>query len=125
MKLLSNLLKGASLTTALFVFQACYGTPNSIMLEESGEAPMSFSVRSKSTGEPLGGIRVLGAAYDAGGAYYQELGTTGDDGCCSVSIPYIKNLKGPFIRFEDPLEVYAQKDTVLYDLRERNIEIKL
>ena len=34
-------------------------------------------------------------------------------------------MKGPFIRFEDPQAVYAQKDTVLYDLRERDIEIKL
>lgn len=125
MKWLHNLLKGATLTTALFIFQACYGTPNSILLEENGEAPMSFSVRSKATGEPLGGIRVLSAEYDMGGAYYQEIGITGDDGRCSVNIPYTRNMKGPFIRFEDTHGVYAQKDTVLYDLRERDIEIKL
>lgn len=125
MKWLHNLLKGATLTTALFIFQACYGTPNSILLEENGEAPMSFSVRSKATGEPLGGIRVLSAEYDTGGAYYQEIGVTGADGRCNVYIPYTRNMKGPFIRFEDPQAVYAQKDTVLYDLRERDIEIKL
>ena len=125
MKWLAKLLKGASFTTALFIFQACYGPYNEIMLEERGEAPMSFSVSSKATGEPLGGIRILSAEYDAGGAYYQELGITGSDGRCSVIIPYTRNLKGPFLRFEDPQELYSQKDTVLYDLRERDIEIKL
>ena len=125
MKWLAKLLKGASFTTALFIFQACYGPYNNIMLEDRGEAPMSFSVQSKATGEPLSGIRILGAEYDAGGAYYQELGVTGKDGRCSVSIPYVRNMKGPLMRFEDPAEVSAQKDTVLYDLRERDIVIKM
>jgi hypothetical protein len=126
MKWLFRLLRGASFTTALFIFQACYGTPSeSIMLRERGEAPMTFSILSKTSGEPLGGIRVLGAEYDAGGAYYEELGITGSDGRCHVNIPYIRNQKGPFLRFEDPSEIYSQKDTVLYDLQEREIVIKL
>ena len=41
MKWLRNLLKGLSLTTALFVFQACYGTPAAIqedyLLENESE----------------------------------------------------------------------------------------
>ena len=34
MRWLHNLLKGASLTGALFVFQACYGTPEAPPFEE-------------------------------------------------------------------------------------------
>ena len=126
MKWLLNILRGASFTTALFIFQACYGTPQpDFMLEERGEAPMLFTVKSKASGEPLGGIRILGTEYKSQGEYYQELGITGDDGRCTVNIPYIRNMKGPFLRFEDPQEIYAQKDTVLYDLQEREITIKL
>lgn len=126
MKWLFRLLRGASFTTALFIFQACYGTPQpDVLLEEGGEAPMSFSVKSKVSGEPLAGIRILGSEYRSGDQYFQELGITGEDGRCTVNIPYIRNEKGPCLRFQDPAEVYAQKDTVLYDLQERDIVIKL
>ena len=41
MKWLHNILKGASLTGALFVFQACYGVPQTpaIDLDETEENP--------------------------------------------------------------------------------------
>ena len=122
MKWLHNLMKGASLTGALFVFQACYGMPQDPMFE-SGEAPMSFSLVSKKTGEPLQGIRILSRVTDK--ASYQEIGTTGIDGSCQVSIHYYRNQEGPYLRFEDPDGPYAAKDTLLYDLRERNILIEL
>lgn len=45
MKWLHNLLKGMSLTAALFVFQACYGTPpgypEEFVEEEVIEAPVT------------------------------------------------------------------------------------
>ena len=124
MKWLHNILKGASLTTALFIFQACYGAPQNPMLGEAGEAPMSFSVFSRTSGTPLKGIHILGEAknYTDG---YQILGVTGEDGSCKVMIPYFRNVEGPFVRFEDPDGKFAAKDTVLYDLRERDIAIKL
>ena len=37
MKWLHNLLKGASLTTALFIFQACYGMPQPALYAEDGK----------------------------------------------------------------------------------------
>ena len=44
MKWLHNLLKGLSLTAALFVFQACYGTPpgypEDYVVDEAVEAPV-------------------------------------------------------------------------------------
>lgn len=121
MKCLHNLLKGLSLTGALFAFQACYGMPGPPLYEEGGEAPMSFSLVSRATGEPLEGIRVLGGTY----GYKNELGVTGPDGKCQVMIPYQRNLSGPYLSFEDPEGKFAVKDTSLADLREREIVIKL
>ena len=123
MKWLHNLMKGASLTGALFVFQACYGMPQDPLRYEFGEAPMSFSLVSKKTGEPLQGIRIMSRMTDK--ASYEEIGTTGADGSCQVAIPYSRNQEGPYLRFEDPDGPYAAKDTLLYDLRERNILIEL
>lgn len=122
-KWLHNLLKGASLTTALFIFQACYGVPQPALYEDYGEAAMSFSLMSKSTGEPLEGIVISGSVRS--GKYYQELGVTGPDGRCSVNIPYIRNAQGPFLEFEDPAGNYMPKDTSLADLREREIVIRM
>lgn len=125
MKWLHNLLKGASLTGALFVFQACYGMPQNAMEEERGEAPMSFSVLDRLTNQPLKGIRILGQPYNAGEQSFTELGTTNANGHCQVVIPYIRNIEGPFIRIEDPQGLHASKDTVLADLYEHEIAVKL
>ena len=97
MKWLRNLLKGASLTGALFAFQACYGIRYS-PFDDGGEAPMSFTVVSHRSGDPIAGIRIFGEAYKNG--YSQELGVSGDDGRCSVRIPYVKNQIGPYLHFE-------------------------
>lgn len=129
MKWLHNLLKGASLSGALFVFQACYGMPQSPLYEEEGTAPMSFSLVNHATGEPLNGIRILynqdEAAVGKEDKYFRELGVTGENGRCRVNIPYRRNAQGPCVRFEDPTEKLALKDTVLYDLRDREITVKL
>ncbi len=49
MKWLHNLLKGMSLTAALFVFQACYGTPEGALVPDTGTAdnPASVSVAAQ------------------------------------------------------------------------------
>ena len=122
-KILHNLLKGASLTTALFIFQACYGVPQPALYAEEGVAPMSFSLVSRATGEPLEGIVVKGSAISPD--YYSDLGVTGEDGRCSVSIPYNRNMEGPFLHFEDPEGRVAAKDTTLADLRKREILIQM
>ena len=121
MKWIHKLLTGASLTTALFIFQACYGTFQD--WSEHGEAPMSFSLVSSERGDPLEGIHILGRIHEEGP--YHELGTTAADGSCRVSIPYIKNMQGPYLRFEDPDNNFAPKDTTFADLRDRVIVIGL
>jgi len=123
MKWLHNLLKGASLTGALFVFQACYGTPQNPLYEDGGLAPMDFLLVSHTTGEPLEGIEVNAASLD--GREWKLLGTTDADGRCHVDIPYARNMYGPSLFFADPQSHYSPKDTTLTDLREREIVIKL
>ena len=126
MKWFRNLLKGLSLTTALFVVQACYGTPQGSWFGERGVAPMTFSLVADDTGAPIEGIVVKGVAtveFDSDAA--AELGVTGVDGKCDVAIPYLRDYEGPFLTFEDPTGNYAAKDTTLADLREREIVIKL
>ena len=123
MKFLHNLLKGVSLTGALFVFQACYGTPQPALWEEDGVAPMSFSLYSRATGEPLGGIEIR--ANDGRSQVDQVAGVTDADGHCRVELRYWRNTAGPIIHFVDPQEQYAVKDTTLADLRERDITVKL
>lgn len=120
MKWLHNLLKGASLTGALFVFQACYGIAQGPLYED-GVAPMDFSLVSHTTGTPLEGIRILVNSWGT----LQVLGQSDADGRCHVEIPYIRNEKGPFITFEDPQGFYLPKDTTLVDLRQRDILVKL
>ena len=123
MKLFRNLLKGLSLTSALFVVQACYGTPQPSMFGEGGEAPMSFSLVANDTGEPLEGISIIGNRVDGENQY--QLGVTGADGKCQTVSPYMRNIEGPNLKFEDPEGKYSAKDTTLTDLREREILIKL
>ena len=123
MKWLHNLLKGVSLTGALFVFQACYGTPMPPLWEEDGIAPMTFSLVSHTTGEPLEGIEIWGNS--GGEAKFEKLGATDNAGYCRVQLYYRRNFKGPNLQFQDPQGRFVVKDTTLTDLRDREILIKL
>ena len=126
MKWFRNFLKGLSLTSALFVVQACYGTPQPSWFGERGEAQMSFSLVAEDTGAPIEGVLVKSITtleYDSEPAF--ELGVTDLSGKCHVSIPYMRNYEGPVLTFEDPKGNYVAKDTTLTDLREREIVIKL
>ena len=125
MKWLRDILKGASLTGALFVFQACYGIPEPPLYEEAGKAPMTFSLVSKSTGEPLEGISIGSNATINRKEGMVKMGVTDAQGKCKVNIPYRRNVEGPFVFFEDPEGRFSDKDTVLLDLRERDILIKM
>ena len=120
MKWLHNLLKGMSLTGALFVFQACYGIPQG-PLDERGVAPMNFKLVSHETGLPVEGVQILVNDFGT----LNLLGRTNAEGRCHVEIPYVRNEKGPFLTFEDPQGFYQPKDTSLADLRERDIIVKL
>lgn len=49
-----GLIGGLSFTSALFIFQACYGVPQDFYPEIS----YSGQVKSRASGQPLGGIKV-------------------------------------------------------------------
>ena len=49
-----NIAGGLSLTTALFIFQACYGTPQDL----GSDVFIEGKVKSKTTGKPVKGIKV-------------------------------------------------------------------
>lgn len=123
MKWLHNLLRGISLTGALFVFQACYGTPQD-PFDERGTADLTFSVISAETGVPLPGIHIL-VRQSERMKDWLEYGMTGEDGRAMLHIPYERNAKGPFVRFQDQNGQLATKDTVFYDLQPREIVIKM
>ena len=124
MKLLHKIVKGVSLTGALFALEACYGTPEPFY--ECDEAPMTFQLLSKTTGAPLEGIHIKSSVHASRNfSSMEELGVTGADGTCRVVLTYYRNVEGPVIRFEDEAGNYAAKDTTLADLRDRTVEVKL
>lgn len=119
MKWLHNLLKGFSLTTALFIFQACYGTPE--MYRELCEWNLSFKVLDADTGNPLEGVKVSNRQY---GNWHTFADSTNADGILPVSFGTYDNAPMEF-RFEAPDAVYSMKDTTFIDSTPREIEIRL
>lgn len=79
-KFVRNIIGGLSFTSALFIFQACYGTPQDM----GADVLIEGQVLSKSTGLPLSGIKVSVAhslqfeLTDADGkfSFYTELQDT-------------------------------------------------
>lgn len=111
-----SIIGGLSFTSALFVFQACYGSPqdfeNDILIEGH--------VKSKTTGLPIEGIKVSVEgvmAYDV----------TNYIGLFSFYTEIADNMK---IMFEDIDSTkhgfYLNKDTILTDIRSQvPLEINL
>lgn len=63
-KWLRRIIGGLSFTSALFIFQACYGTPQDEMM---ADVLIEGQVTSKVTGKPIQGIKVsinVGSSYE-------------------------------------------------------------
>jgi hypothetical protein len=119
MKFFRNFLKGASLTTALFIFQACYGTGPDMM-----EPEVAFKVVSAQDGSPIEDVGVFVRASKSGNQEWSLCSYTNYAGYAlvptrSVSVPE------PEFRFADEKGVYAVKDTVIADYYNKSIEIRL
>jgi hypothetical protein len=101
-----KLLGGLSFTTALFVFQACYGTPQDL----GADVYVHGLVKSKKTGLPIKGIKV--SVVD--NPQYQY---TNDDGSFSF---YTETAESCKVMFEDidlnQNGTYNNKDTTLTNL---------
>jgi hypothetical protein len=98
-----KILGGLSFTTALFVFQACYGTPQDF----GDDLYISGEVRSKNTGQLIQGIKVTAE----NSAQYE---ITDFSGHYSLHTARADNLK---ITFEDIDGIsngeFVKKDTVI------------
>jgi hypothetical protein len=99
---------GLSFTTALFVFQACYGTPQDLGFD----VLVSGQVKAKSSGIPIKGIKV-----SVTNTMQYEM--TGENGHFSLYTEMFENLR---MKFEDIDSTangyYMSKDTVLSNVTE-------
>ncbi len=99
---------GLSLTSAMFIFQACYGTPQDFGLDLLVEG----QVKSKTSGLPIKGIKVS----VADNVQYEM---TDEEGKFSF---YTEMLERLTLQFQDidstKNGLYIDKDTVLTDLKE-------
>jgi len=100
---------GLSLTSAMFVFQACYGTPQDFGLDLLVEG----QVKSKTSGLPIKGIKVSVANN-------MQYEITNEDGKFSF---YTEMIEGLTLQFQDidPTQngLYLDKDTVLNEISEK------
>jgi putative lipoprotein (rSAM/lipoprotein system) len=98
-----KIIGGLSFTTALFVFQACYGTPQDLR----NDLLLEGQVKSKTSGAPIKGIKV--SVPD-----YMQFQLTDENGSFSFYTGTKENLK---VQFEDiDLALngsFAQKDTII------------
>jgi len=110
MKLLRKLFKGISLTAAMFVFQACYGT-----YEGWSESNMTFYVVSAEDGQPMPNVKIRSQLHTGDTAYdWHLLGYTNDEGIATVWVaPNYDGISYTLFRFiaDDP--AYAVKDTAI------------
>lgn len=101
-----KIIGGLSLTSAMFVFQACYGTPQDFGLD----LLIQGQVKSKTSGLPIKGIKVSVADNI-------QCELTDEEGKFSL---YTEMLEGLKLQFQDidstQNGLYADKDTVLTDL---------
>jgi len=100
---------GLSLTSAMFVFQACYGTPQDFGLDLLIEG----QVKAKASGLPIKGIKVSVADN-------MQYEITDEEGKFSF---YTEMLEGLTLQFQDIDSIqnglYFDKDTVLNELSEK------
>lgn len=109
MKWIRKVLKGFSLTAAMFVFQACYGTDEAVL-----PYCMKFHVMDEATGKPIRGIKVTDLVYGVTNYTTGEGMVTvwGD----STMIRY---------SFVDNDSVYIPKDTIVNPALHDTVEILL
>ncbi len=106
--MIRKIIGGLSLTSVLFVFQACYGTPQDIGFDLLIEG----QVVSKTSGLPINGIKVSVANN-------MQYEITDEEGKFMF---YTEKLEGLTLQFQDIDSTqnghYIDKDTVLTDMSE-------
>lgn len=106
---IKNIVGGLSLTSAMFVFQACYGTPQDFGLDLLIEG----QVKAKTSGMPIKGIKVSVAQN----MQYQ---ITDENGNFSFYTEMMDKVKLEFADVDSVQNgTYANRDTVLTDFSEK------
>ena len=109
MKYLRKILKGVSLTAALFVFQACYGTPQDEIYYQS----VAFRVVSSDDGQPIPNVDIM-YQYQNGGGYRGDWLEFGKTDSLGFNGSALEDIGVPtMFRFKDEDSAYVVKDTVL------------
>ena len=117
MKALHNLLKGMSLTTALFIFQSCYGMPQGLR-NDLFEANLKLE---DSRGNALDGVRV--SVRNDWTSDWVEQARSDGSGNAGILIPY--NPQNAFVDIRLEAEGFATKDTTITDMSGGDIKIVL
>jgi hypothetical protein len=107
--LIRRIIGGLSFTSALFVFQACYGTPHDI----GTDVLIEGQVKAKATGDPIKGIKIS----VQNGSQYQHTDAEGKFSFYTVTSERYT------MRFEDSDSTqngtFANHDTVLSNIKEK------
>lgn len=123
MKLIRNILKGASLTTALFVFQACYGTA----VPYYGLPEVKIKVVDAEDGSPIKDATIKFRDREAGvqGQPWSLSGYSSDEGVLCMGIQ--EEMMGIEVEMlVSPADgAYSTKDTVVTNFGSEDITIKL
>lgn len=120
MKWLRKLLKGASLTTALFVVQACYG----IYVDDINDVYLCFHVKSAENDSPLKNVEIKMRNHASPDQNWSLLGYTGEAGLMETYVFWEEGSDIEF-SFKADGDEYMIKDTVLSKVSSSEIHIKL
>lgn len=108
-----NLLKCTSLSTALFIFQACYGMPQGY-----ADLQLDLEIVDGDTLEPISNAGI--AMKEDSAAEWTNAGNTDENG---AALLFPRDCNSVDLRFE--AEGFQPKDTTIEDLSYRLITIKL
>ena len=120
MKLLHHILRGSTLATALFIFQACYGMPQ----VNNGRLMYEATVKvTDNDGNALKGVKV--SVKNAEMAEYLSQATSDENGQLDISM--IVPMSEPYLDIRFEAEGFAPKDTTIKDVQkaEPGFKIKL
>ena len=116
MKYLRNILKGISLTAAMFVFQACYGTPQ----DDYRPYSVSFHVVGDE-GEPIPNVDIQVQPQSGLDDVEYDWDLLRSTDSAGMGRCYVEDLGLPNkFRFSDRDSVYAVKDTVITQLTDND-----
>ena len=121
MKWIRNILKGVSLTAAMFVFQACYGP-----MEDYYDTKVTFHVVAEDTGEPLQDVRIwaqeLNYSDSADIGNQRNIAEYTDGNGFATVWTYAEIIR---YSFEDKDSLYVPVDTIINPAKYDTVEIVL